>query len=266
MDLYQEAWPTSILVIIASVFLLVWSLTSGTVWSRQVIDMDTGESIGFCNYSGNAGYWLLGCLPLIFIPTVVVTKMAWSTRDIDSTYAESSWILRAVCSQWQILFISIPVLIILMKSSTNGRHMGMCLLIFAYTISFLCLIMLPKYVAFWKSNTEDENIGRKSSRGSRNGVQVSGISIVSSMNGDVARRSSGDTAPWVRYKSTRMLDVPNRDSHQKTMTNLPQSSSGVKYIKDYDVAFPMDKNKNDDDVAFQSDKTQQGLDSNLFTL
>jgi hypothetical protein len=172
-------WPTFLLLGIIIVLLAIWSALTGIAWKREIIDEESGESIGFCNFKNNTGLLLVPCVLLMLIPTIMVPIMAWLTKDVDSLYAESSWIFYGMFAQLQIIFISIPVIVILMNSTSTGRHVGMCLMLFGYSITLLGIVMLPKYFALWKARQElrfGKQI-KKSTRGANNGVKVSGISL-----------------------------------------------------------------------------------------
>ena len=154
--------------------LSVWTALYGFEWERETLNEDTGESIAFCAGDSSSLY-LVACLPVVVVPTVMAACMAWKTKDIDSAYSESSWIFTAIFSQLQIVFISIPVVVILKGHSTNGRHVGLCLMLFCYSMSLLCIIMFPKYVAYWKAEHQEQ--AAHQIRGSTIGVHISGINV-----------------------------------------------------------------------------------------
>jgi hypothetical protein len=78
----------------------------------------------------------------------------------------------------QTLFVSVPLIVILKDVSTNGRYLGSTLLIWTFPMSTITLIMLPKFLAFYKP----ESATRMGShlRGTTGGVRVSGMNSAAS--------------------------------------------------------------------------------------
>lgn len=110
----------------------------------------------------------------MILPTGLATYMAWKTKDIDAAYSESGWIFTGILAQLQIIFLSIPILVILIDVSTDARHIGFCLMLFCYSTSLLSIIMFPKYLAWWRALHPEEQA--KDKRGSSaGGVHVTGV-------------------------------------------------------------------------------------------
>jgi hypothetical protein len=177
-------WPTATLFVLAIAVLAAWTAIDGLSWEREVLDADTGESIAFCGTSVNNGLLLGACIPIMVLTTGLATYMAWKTKDVDSAYAESAWIFTAILAQLQIIFISIPILVILVDVSTDARHIGFSLAIFCSSMSLLCVVMFPKYSAWWKAQHPPEK--QKEKRGSTSGdVHVTGINAANTGGGGV---------------------------------------------------------------------------------
>jgi hypothetical protein len=173
-------WPTAILFIVAIGVLATWTAISGLSWEREVLDAETGESIAFCSTNVSNGLLLGGCVPIMVLTTGLAIFMAWKTKDVDSAYAESAWIFTAILAQLQIIFISIPILVILVDVSTDARHIGFSLTIFCSSMSLLCIVMFPKYSAWWKAEHPSQKTQRGSSAG---GVHVTGINATNNNGG-----------------------------------------------------------------------------------
>jgi hypothetical protein len=172
-------WPTFLFLFLIALFLSIWSAIGGNLWKREIIDEDTSESIGFCHYEYKSGYLLIPGIFIMVIPTILVPIMAWVTKDVDTLYSESSWIFYGIFAQLQLIVLSIPVLVILLNVTSIGRHVGMSLMLFGYSMSLLNIIMLPKYVALWKAKrgTRGSKTAKVSTRGSSLGVKLSGLSV-----------------------------------------------------------------------------------------
>jgi hypothetical protein len=150
----------------------------GFKWVRVTLDEDCGESIGFCE--GDRGsLWLIPCVPIMIIPTALATYMAWKTKDIDAAYSESAWIFTGIVAQLQIIFISIPILVILIDVSSDARYAGFCLMLFCYSTSLLCVIMFPKYMAWWRA-IRGVATGSQTRGSNAGGVHVTGVKVPNS--------------------------------------------------------------------------------------
>ena len=68
---------------------------------RVELDPLTGESIGQCN-SEMMLYYVIALACVMLIPSVLTCVMAYKTRDVEDTYAESSWIFYLVVVQLQV--------------------------------------------------------------------------------------------------------------------------------------------------------------------
>lgn len=86
---------------------------------------------------------------------------------------------------FQALLVGIPLVSILRTVSTDGRYIGLVLLIAIFSLSSVIMIMLPKVLAFY-------NIygGQTARRGARQGVRVTGTS--SGAAGSAATRPSSE--------------------------------------------------------------------------
>ena len=82
--------------------------------------------------------------------------------------------------------VGVPVVAILQTVSTNGRYIGLSLIVATFPISTMGLIFVPKMLVVRK-----ERIGgpKSSTRGSSQGVVVSGLNIP---EGELQARSSGN--------------------------------------------------------------------------
>jgi hypothetical protein len=82
------------------------------------------------------------------------------------------------CSQWVLLppqtaVVSAPLFVILIDLSTNGRYIGIVLMLFMHTFSAVVLIMLPKVLSYYGVHTGSGNVGR----GNRAGTRISGLEL-----------------------------------------------------------------------------------------
>ena len=99
------------------------------------------------------------------------------------------------------MFVAIPLVIVLRDVSTDGRYIGLLVLLWSMPMSTILLIMLPKVVAHHRGAhgmSQSERV-----RGSSVGVRVTGVngsrvdsaigaSVASRRTSDERRRSSSD--------------------------------------------------------------------------
>lgn len=176
------AGPMAALLLATMVVLAAWTIHDPLVWTRTTINDYTGESIAQCNSDSSPIYIPLLAV-VVAIPTVLTCVMAWKTKDVDETFTESSWIFTLIILQIQVIMVSFPIVVLLRGSSTEGRYMGLVLLMATFPSSTVILIMVPKFVAYFQSGTSvtsRSSGGRRSRGGSSGGVQISGLSGASS--------------------------------------------------------------------------------------
>jgi hypothetical protein len=99
--------------------------------------------------------------------------MAWKTKDVDDAYTESWWIFVLFCVQLEIVVVAAPLITILRGVSTNGRLIGYTILYWVLPVTALSLIMVPKYIAYWRAEHGLSTSGLK--RGERSHMQIYGV-------------------------------------------------------------------------------------------
>jgi len=173
IDIKHVAWPMAILVGCAVLVLSLWTALDPLQWERKEIDSVTGESVGLCSCDGAARF-AAPLYAIMLIPTVSTLFMAWKTKDVDDMYSESRWIFAMIVVQLQVLLFSIPIIVVLSDSSTDGRYIGQSLLIWSIPMSTLCLIIGPKVVAYYRTVHDSSRHLRGASHGK---VHVSGLRL-----------------------------------------------------------------------------------------
>lgn len=175
------AGPLIALLLATMVVLTTWTLHDPLTWTRTEVDEFTGESIGQCDSDHGAVYLsLLGVV--VATPTMLTCIMAWKTKDIDTAFSESKWIFTLIILQIQVIMVAIPIVIILRGTSTDGRYMGLVLLIFSFPATTVLFIMGPKCGAYFQnsqSGSSGSSVSRRSRGAPQGGVRVSGISGLS---------------------------------------------------------------------------------------
>lgn len=176
----HAVWPALLLIVMAIVLLSIWTVKSsdGSGWERLVTDEETGESIGKCALRGGVFYATSMSL-ILSIPVLLTLVMAWKTRDIDDMYSESKYIFALVLVQIQLLIVGVPTFAILNDAPTNGRYIGMCLLVWSFPMTNVGLIFVPKMYTVYKDRQSSGSppLAREQSapRGSNTTVQIPGL-------------------------------------------------------------------------------------------
>jgi len=110
-------------------------------------------------------------------PMGMTCWMAWKTRDVDDANSESWWIFVLVLLQLELCLLGAPFIAILRNLSTDGRYVGFVIILWAFPMSTLVLIMLPKLLAFRQAQRGEGDQQPKRKRGQRaNDVPISGMS------------------------------------------------------------------------------------------
>jgi gamma-aminobutyric acid type B receptor len=197
IDASAVAGPLVALLVAGVIILTTWTLHDPIKWVRVEINERTGESLGQCDsHYMNAYVTALGLV--VAIPDLMTCVMAWKTKDVDETYSESTWIFSLIVLQLQVIMISVPVVVILRDISTDGRYIGLVLLIWTFPMTTVALLMLPKVFAAngWGSASSSRggsSRGRSTIRGTtQGGFKVSGLSSISA--GNPGRSSHLDSA------------------------------------------------------------------------
>jgi hypothetical protein len=169
---------------------------------RTEVDEETGESFGRCGSPDEAWFFFAQVL-LASIPVFFAFSMAWRTKAVDDSFSESWWIFAFIFVQLQVsklpqskLFqdkcrpahfthrclltstpqtdiVSVPLFFILRDLSTDGRHVGLVLLIFIFSGATVLLVMFPKILAFY--GIDGGNKAPSQTRGSVRNIRISGL-------------------------------------------------------------------------------------------
>jgi 7 transmembrane sweet-taste receptor of 3 GCPR len=151
--------PLVVLVLAALLILSLWTALDPLQWSRVEINEITGESFGQCT-DNSSGAFLIPLMVVVVIPTFLTLFMAWKTKDVDKAYSESKWIFSLVLLQLEVIIFAVPVIVILRGVSTDGKYLGMVIIVWSLPMSTLGLIMVPKYLAYWRIEHTTNDMSR----------------------------------------------------------------------------------------------------------
>ncbi|KAG7371751.1 7 transmembrane sweet-taste receptor of 3 GCPR [Nitzschia inconspicua] len=189
-----ETWkivpPLFILFMTPVVLLSAWTVAEDYGWYRQTIDEISGETYGVCQNLDGTGssFWLFAVTLFTCFIIALTSVMAWKTKDVEDSFAESWWVFALVFVRLQASIVALPMIFLFRTISTDGRYLLVVLLITTFSVSSIILIMLPKVLAFFEIYG-----GETALRGARDGTRVTGISGVSGTS--------------IRYTSERSIGV-----------------------------------------------------------
>jgi len=184
------------LVALDSVVLIAWGLDSDAslAWRRIVTefgindDGDVVEDMGRCDSLVPGAHWkYTGIIIAIhFLTLVFGNVMAFKTRHISTSFAESKYIFAAMASNLQIMFIGIPILYMTAENAGVSYFMKMGI-IFLNDLGVMFLIFIPKFQMILFS-TEEEIKGQamSNSTSANTSNNTSSGSVSTSSNGIVS--------------------------------------------------------------------------------
>jgi len=174
VKLRHVAWPLSALMVATILILIFWTIFSPLRWDRPTMDELTEESFGKCSGSFGPSAVLF---PLALIPCLLTCYMAYKTKDIEDTYAESKWIFVLVLVQIQMVVSAVPVLALLGREnvSTDARYIGTTIFFWSYSMSALLLVIVPKMVAHYYVVNEKVKTSVVRGGSSKGMVHISGL-------------------------------------------------------------------------------------------
>ena len=170
--------PALIFFAVIAAVLSAWAAVEGFEWHRVELDELTGESAGGCG-GNNTAFWFTPIVFLMMIPITLTARMAWLTRDVDSVYSESHWIVIMIVSQVQLLLISIPLLLLVDGMNPNVRYVGQSSVFAVFSLTTMFLIFGPKIyeVYFAKVSTSIQGNAPRARGSTVGGVHVSGLTM-----------------------------------------------------------------------------------------
>ena len=245
------AWPMGILMVTVLVILSLWTIIDPLRWNRVEVNEFTGESIGKCETE--SGLVFVGPLIIVMlIPTVMTCCMAYKTKDVDDSYAESWWIFILIVVQIEVLIIAIPVIVILNEDSTDGTYLGFIFLLWSFPMTTLGLLFVPKMVSY-RNALRGRETSPKYKRGEKGKSRVTGVVISSSSHGP----NTSSVAPH----SIIPRSVASEGHEEHTTTKFPSATDPVPVANGDAFAVPnMDKptsqRPNDRSSLVNSDELQ----------
>ena len=176
INLSHIAVPSLVLVASALVILIIQVSIAPLEWVREVVDDLTGDSQGQCESSTDKfAFWVVPLACVVIAMMFLLGFAAYKTRDVDSAYSESSWIVVMMVTHIEVMLIGVP-LIITFKSldSKKDSYLIFVFLALVFPDSTLGFIFVPKMYALWLALTGQDKQRKRGQRSSQH-VRVTGL-------------------------------------------------------------------------------------------
>jgi len=201
--------PIFVILIIALVILISWSVVDPWVWERVKTQDYPLETYGVCTCN-NFWAWFGPLISLVVFSSIMVLYYAYKSLDISEELGDSRAIFFTMFTQIEAWAIGIPILIAVSGSSADGTYLARVVLIFVFAFSPLIILICPKiYQALYPN--------QKTKRGN---VSTSGRS------GGAVVHTSGLSAPVPTVSGTNVASsTTNRVSSTKRSSDLAGSAA-----------------------------------------
>lgn len=154
--------PFVALLAVVFVLLSSWSIASPMKWEREVLDAMTEESTASCTSKSSIAFFISLCV-VIGVATCMTCFMAWTTRDVDSRWADSNRIFYAIFVQLQILIVGLPIVLLLDGTNSSVDYLARALVTWLVCVTTTGLLVVPKVIAIFhqtKKEVRGGNVAR----------------------------------------------------------------------------------------------------------
>lgn len=137
--------PLLALLTTSLLILTVWTIVDPWTWERVVINESPAEDYGQCV---NDHFWAFfgPLMALLILAEGLTAFFAWKTNDVPEDFRDSSAVIYAILIQLQAWVIGVPILSVLNNSSAEATYFGRVLLIWIFSISSVCMLVVPMIV------------------------------------------------------------------------------------------------------------------------
>jgi hypothetical protein len=198
-------WPAAAVFVVVIAILSAWTAVSGFEWVRVLEDPFTGATSAKCQ-GENSVAWFTPVVVLMMIPVGLTIAVTVKTSDIDEEYTETKYLFALILFQLQLVFITIPLFLLVEGMYSSIRYVVQSVAFFLFALSSPGFVLLPKIHRFYFPPKEG------STRGSHQGVRVSGVNLNS------ASKSAA-------YSSTESYKTPVSSNVEHTSNSEDPSHS-----------------------------------------
>lgn len=202
----QVLGPLALLISLAMMVLVLWTILDPWQWERTVIQVIPAETYGRCR-SENTWFYAGPLVGLLVTAELCAGWFAVQARNFPEDLSDGRSVLLAIFVQLQAWGMGIPILGVLDDSSASAVYMGRVLLIAAFSTSGMVLLVLPKIWAAVRNHRLPD------SQKHRGTIRVSGL--------------NHSTAPGASVKSGGSTSNDHLSSFKQLSSNMNGMEHGI---------------------------------------
>ena len=149
----------AIMLAIEVAILLSWQMVAPLKWEREIIEEIDGfaiVSVGSCE-GGETGWRFYAGLVIFHVLCLFYALvLCFQTKDINSDFAESSFVSLAVVFMFQVLVLTVPISA-LVRENTDVLYFVQAAAVFLQNFTVLFLIFVPKMLRMSEEQRNPSN-------------------------------------------------------------------------------------------------------------
>jgi hypothetical protein len=211
------AYIVAFMLVIETAILLSWQIASPLRWEREVLTEEDGfpvESVGSCTSDDGWHYFL--ALVLFHVACLFCALvLCFQTKDINSDFAESSYLSLAVIFMFQVLVLAVPISA-LVQDNADVFYFARACAIFLQNLTVLALLFVPKMFRVSEVQSEEARGGGRPSTtiyslsSIRPSRRISGMdSAMTSNDGDSSLHLSSHLCTPTASTTSATMPVPS---------------------------------------------------------
>jgi len=170
--------PFAILIGLNFVLLTISTAIEPLVWTREAINGDENNTVGFCEYQSVFGEGMAALQAFVsFVALIIVCVQAYKAWDIRTEFSDARGIVLALFSMLQAIIITAPVEALIEESNTTALYVQLVVLEVTTSLATMVFIFLPVIHQHWKSQKNSRDGGNGGSHCVQGpGPRVTGLS------------------------------------------------------------------------------------------
>ena len=217
--------------------LMSWQIVAPLRWEREVIDEIDGfatVSVGSCE-GGETGWRFYAGLVIFHVLCLFYALvLCFQTKDINSDFAESSYVSLAVVFMFQVLVLAVPISA-LVRDNTDVLYFVQAVAVFLQNFTVLVLIFVPKILRMSEEQrnptartSRSTSLRREPRRSVRQSGRQSGRLNGRGMSWAGASLTDGDDAPSNIFRySEDDLSAIREEEDRRSSNNTSERAPGI---------------------------------------
>lgn len=155
-----------IMFVIEVAILLTWQLVAPLKWEREIVDELDGyplSSVGSCTGGTTGWYFYLALVIFHVLCLCYALVLCFQAKNINSDFAESSYVSLAVVFMFQVLVLAVPISA-LVRDNSDVFYFVRAAAVFLQNFTVVVLIFVPKILRMKEEQRNPTNTtGRSTS-------------------------------------------------------------------------------------------------------